>query len=175
MLDIAVAYNRYKFIGNEFLTWIWYLIENDHYMLKTAAPNMISLEIGKRIVLQKQKNDSLLETVTIKGDEVGLEEGMLALKKGAVVTELHLILKSDDQEWQFNLKGESMNISSLKTPETERVENKEDVEGAVLEKIFLYQNVTDLLDHLFQQFIQLRTSEQWQSQTLPDIVKWITS
>jgi hypothetical protein len=68
-----------------------------------------------------------------------------------------------------------MNISSLKTPETERVENKEDVEGAVLEKIFLYQNVTDLLDHLFQQFIQLRTSEQWQSQTLPDIVKWITS
>ena len=175
MLDIAVAYNRYKFLGNEFLTWIWYLIEKDHSLLETADPNMTSLEIGKRIVLQKQKNDSLLETVTIKGDEVGLEEGMLALKKGAFVTELHLILKSDDQEWHFNVKGENMNISSLKTPETACVENKEDVEGAVLEKIFLYQNVTNLMDHLFEQFIQLRTSEQWQHAILPDIMKWIAA
>ena len=27
MLDIAVAYNRYKFIGNEYLTWLWFVIE----------------------------------------------------------------------------------------------------------------------------------------------------
>ena len=29
MLDIAVAYNRYKFLGNEFLTWLWFMIETD--------------------------------------------------------------------------------------------------------------------------------------------------
>jgi hypothetical protein len=175
MLDIAVAYNRYKFLGNEFLTWVWYLIENDDSMLKTAASNITSLEIGKRIVLQKQKNDNLLETLTIKGDEVGLEEGMLALKKGAVVTELHLILKSDSQEWHFNLKGESMNISSLKTPETAHLENKEDIEGAILEKIFLYQYITDIIDYLFQKFVHLRTSDQWQREALPNIVKWIVT
>ena len=29
MLDIATAYNKYKFLGNDFLTWIWFLIETD--------------------------------------------------------------------------------------------------------------------------------------------------
>ena len=29
MLDLAVAYNRYRFLGDEFLTWLWYTIEND--------------------------------------------------------------------------------------------------------------------------------------------------
>ncbi len=175
MLDIAVAYNRYRFLGNEFLTWLWYLVENDHSMLKTAVSSFTSLDIGNRIVLENQKNDNILETITIKGDEAGLEEGIMALKKGAVVTELNLLLKAGDQEWHFNIKGESMNISSLKTPETAAVEKKEDVEGAILEKMYLYQNVSELIDNLFKQFIDIRTSDQWHRQERLHIAKWIAA
>jgi hypothetical protein len=68
-----------------------------------------------------------------------------------------------------------MNISSLKTPETAHLENKEDMEGAILEKIFLYQYITDIIDYLFQKFVHLRTSDQWQREALPNIVKWIVT
>lgn len=29
MLDVSVSYDRYKFLGYEFLTWLWFLIEKD--------------------------------------------------------------------------------------------------------------------------------------------------
>jgi len=53
MLDIATAYNKYIFLGNEFLTWIWFLIETDQdisAMLPSREP--VSLEIGNSIVLE---------------------------------------------------------------------------------------------------------------------------
>lgn len=175
MLDISVAYNRYKFLGNEFLTWLWYLIENDHSILKTSTPNFTSLEIGNRIVLENQVNDNSRETITIKGDDAGLEEGMIALKKGSVVTELNLIFKAGEQEWHFNIKGESMNISGLKTPETAAVEKKDDVEGAVLEKFFLYQSIIDLINSTFKQFVKIRISDKWYQHESPNIAKWIAS
>src|SRR5512147_1635000 len=111
MLDLSVAYNRYRFLGDEFLTWLWYLVETDQNAFRTVDPDCLALEIGNRIVLENRKGKSV-ERITIKGDDAGLEEGKLALKKGALVTELALIFKSAEHQWQFSLKGESLNLSS---------------------------------------------------------------
>jgi hypothetical protein len=73
MLDVAVAYNRYKFIGEEFLTWLWYIIDTSQNRLKSIDNEIDSLEIGNRIVIENRKNEST-ERITIKGDNAGLEE-----------------------------------------------------------------------------------------------------
>ena len=93
MLDIAVAYNRYRFLGNEFLTWIWFIIENDEDTIRRCDPDALSLDVGNRMVLEHRWANGM-ETVGIKGDSAGLEEGLLALSKGAQVTEINLIYKS---------------------------------------------------------------------------------
>ena len=108
MLDIAVSYNRYKFIGYEFLTWLWFTIEKNS--------QHINITIGNRIVLENRSQSSL-EKITITGDDAGLEEGILSLRKGALVTELNLIYQEDDNKWQFSLKGESLSISGFKLPD----------------------------------------------------------
>jgi len=56
MLDVAVAYNRFKFLGDEFLTWLWFIIENDPKYLKKFSPDLLSLEIGNRIVLENRRS-----------------------------------------------------------------------------------------------------------------------
>ena len=174
MLDIAVAYNRYKFLGNEFLTWLWFIIETDQNRLRQYDPDLVSLNIGNRMVLENTRNNAK-ETVTIKGQDADLEEGLLALKKGSVVTEIHLSYKAGDQHWQFNLKGESLNISNLKLPETGPVETPEDFEGAVIEKTYLIEKVIGLVNNLFSHFIKLRVSNEWRYQTLSRIRKWASS
>ena len=55
MLDLVVAYNRYRFLGDEFLTWLWYTIENDPSVLKSADSDCQSLEVGNRIVFENRK------------------------------------------------------------------------------------------------------------------------
>jgi hypothetical protein len=172
MLDVAVAYNRFKFLGDEFLTWLWFIIEQDPAILRSMDPDLTSFEIGNRIVLEKRKKESV-ERITIKGENANFEEGMLALKKGALVAELNLVYRSSEQKWQFTLKGESLNISSFKTPKIALSQDPDDLEGVVLEKVFLYDKILQFLEKLYKYFIKLRTSNNWQSGVVPLIKKWM--
>ena len=69
MLDIATGYNKYKFLGNDFLTWVWYLIENNINIkeLINSEYKTITLEIGNSIVLENSLGDKSKEKITIKG------------------------------------------------------------------------------------------------------------
>jgi hypothetical protein len=172
MLDVAVAYKRFKFLGDEFLTWLWFVIDQDSSILKKMDPELTSLEIGNRIVLKK-RNKKAAERITIKGEDADLDEAMLALKKGALVAEFNLIYRSAQQKWQFTLKGESLNLSSLKTPQIAPPESQDDLEAAVLEKIFLYDKILQFLEKLYKYFIKLRISNNWQGREIALIKKWI--
>lgn len=172
MLDVAVAYNRYKFIGNEFLTWLWFIIDAKPDYLKTVDQTIVALNIGNRIVLENNSNDSS-EIITIKGDDAGLEEGILSLRKGAVVIEMNLIYKTENQDWKFSLKGESISFSGLKPPETGPLETKDDIEGLLLEKAYLFEKAIELINRLFNAFLKLRVSSDWNASLLPEIRKWV--
>jgi hypothetical protein len=173
MIDIAVAYNRYRFLGNSFLTWIWFVIETDPHQFQKADPDCAGLEIGNRMVLENRWANGK-EVITIKGDSAGLEEAQLALSKGAAVTDINLVYKSGDLQWHFSLKGESLSFSGLKLPETASIEHAEDIEGAVIDKIYLYEKPLEFTDQLYRRFIQLRLSDQWQ-ETVSEMKKWIQS
>ena len=174
MIDVAIAYNRYKFLGEEFLTWLWYVIEKDQILIKNFDRNFVGLEIGDRIVFENRRKESP-ERITIKGEGAGLEEGILALKNGALVTELNMIYRSAELVWQFTLKGESLNISSLNIPKTDLPDSDEDIEGFVLEKLFLYDKSLQLVKNLFAHFVKLRISNKWLNKEVSSIRKWIQS
>ena len=174
MLDVAVAYNRYKFLGEDFLTWLWFVIEKDQKFIKNLDPDFVGLEIGNRVVFENRSKESD-ERITIKGDGASLEEGILALKKGALVTELNMVYRSADLRWQFTIKGESLNISSLSAPNTGLPESAEDLEGVVLEKVFLYDKVLQLLENIFSRFIKIRISNSWRKKEVYRIKDWIHS
>ena len=172
MLDAAVAYNRYKFLGDEFLTWLWFVIDQDPIIFKNMDPDLTALEIGNRIVLENRKSKSV-ERITIKGEDAHFEEGMLALKKGALVAEMSLVYRASEQKWPFSLKGESLNISGLKTPKTTPPESPDDLEGAILEKVFLYDKILQFLEKLYKHFIKLRTSDAWKNRAVPLMKTWM--
>ena len=174
MLDVAVSYNRYKYVGCEFLTWLWFLMEHDPVQLRAFDKDFKIFEIGNRVVLETSVADTV-ENIIIKGDDAGLEEGMLALRKGALVTELNLVCKTKDHQWQFTIKVESLSFINFKTPDTGMVETKEDLEGAVLEKVYLFEKVLSLMDDLFHRFLKIRVSDNWNRKSIPAMKKWIYS
>jgi hypothetical protein len=172
MIDIAVAYNRYRFLGNEFLTWLWFVIENDMNTLSQCDPDFVDLDVGNRMVLENRLANGK-ETLTIKGDAAGLEEAVLALNKGALITDLQLLYKSGPLQWSFSIKGESLSLSGMKLPESGPIESSEDVEGIILEKIYLYDKPLEFIDKLYQTFIKLRLSDAWSNTITPALKKWL--
>jgi hypothetical protein len=177
MLDIAVSYNKYRFLGNEFLTWIWYLADTgvDLSELAQIKDKAVTIKIGNGIVLENAMGDQSVEKISIKGNDAGLEEGLTALRKGALVTDMNLVVTIDGNEFRFTLKGESMNITGLKTPPLAAVEQENELEGAVLEKLYLCQSILGVIDSLFYAFVRKRISEDWKNQDLPAIRQWIHS
>ncbi len=174
MLDIATAYNRYKFLGYEFLTWLWFAIERNPGLLKPENADFGAINVGNRIVLENFTRDKT-ESITIKGDDPNLDAALLSLKNGALVTEINLVFKSNDHEWQFTLKGESFSITNLKTPQRGPVDTIEDTEGAVLEQAYLLDQLLQYQDSLFKTFIHLRVSPEWQTKSIPELKSWASA
>jgi hypothetical protein len=172
MLDLSVAYSRYRFLGDEFLTWLWYLIENDQNAFRAVDPDCLTLEVGNRIVFENRKGKSV-ERITIKGDDAGLEEGKLALKKGALVTELALVFKTGEHEWQFCIKGESLNLSSLKTPGPALPQSPEEMESFLLDKSQQIYKILNFIKKIYKSFIKLRVSSSWSPKTTAVLKKWV--
>ena len=176
MLDIATAYNKYKFLGNDFLTWIWFLIETDQDITSLLdSKDKVILEVGNSIVLENKLGDKSKEKISIKGDQAGLEEGTTALKKGAFVTQLNLLCKINDDEYKFTIKGESLNLTSLKTPKIDLSKEEDEIEGLVLEKSFFCFKIFEVIDTLFLKYIDKRTKDESNSKGLQDIKTWIGS
>jgi hypothetical protein len=169
MLDISVAYNRFKFLGFEFLTWLWFSIDGNKD--QTRHP-LNAFSIGNRIALENRR-DNKIEIITIKGDDAGLEEGLLALQKGALVTEINLIYVEDQNKWQFTLKGESLSINNIRHPDIGPYESSEDADAFLFEKVYHYDKVIEIIDQTFNFFITARISESWTTQTVPQIKGWI--
>lgn len=167
MLDIAIAYNKYKFLGNEFLTWLWYAVSK-HQLNMT-------LEVGSKLIMENDRNDTV-ERLVITGELANFDEALLSLKKGGLVAEMQLIYFNDqNQKWSFTLKGESLSFAGLKLPETALTQSMQqgenDTEAKILDRMDLIEQICKLLEDLFSQFIHLRLSGAWE-QTANDIKQW---
>jgi hypothetical protein len=175
MLDIATAYNKYGFLGNEFLTWLWFMIETGQDItgaVKSKDP--VTLEIGNSLVLENTLGENAKEKITIKGDQAGLEEGTTALKKGARVTEMNLLCRlGEEEEYQFTIKGESFNITGLKTPAAAGDGSEDEMEGRVVEKALLVSRITQVIDTLFFTFLHQRIQDDWKSKGFDQMRAWI--
>lgn len=171
MLDISVAYNRYKFLGYEFLTWLWYITATGSWPANQPQLETARLAVGNRIVLQNHTT-AAMETVTIKGDEADLKEGLLALRKGALVSEISLVLSTSELEYSFVLKGESLSLSGLKLPVLAQIEDDQSADAAILEKIYLIEALSVILEAFYHTYLDQRLSPYWGDHLLPDMSTW---
>ena len=83
--------------------------------------------------------------------------------------------KINEDEYRFTIKGESFNLTGLKPPKTDLSKNEDEIEGLVLEKAFFCFKVYEVIDTLFLNYLEKRTSDEWKSKELQSINNWIRS
>ena len=172
MLDVSVSYERYRFLGPEFLTWLWYGCEEDREGLRVSNRQSLALSVGNCVVIQKS-GDGGAEEVRVRGETADFDEAMLAIRKGGLVTEIHLQCSRGEQVWRFTLKGENLAMLGLRTPPLAPPEEADEIEGAVLEKVALCEEAVNLVEALFQRFIRLRISPAWRREVVPKMRAWV--
>ncbi len=165
----ALADGRY--LGYEFLTWLWFITEQPGEGIRIADDRQGELHLGERLALCLPDNGK--ERVICTTRDSALHEARTALQQGKMVQDVQLFLRVADNEYLLTLDTGLWAFKGLKTPKQLPDEGQDDAEGRFLEKMFFLEEVFACLDLLYNRFLTERLSPSWESDTLPMLKKWM--
>jgi len=159
-------------VGREFLTWLWFKSEERNGRITQPSGEEVELHFLKRIALEAGEGE-YSQGVVCHGIHAELKEGKEAIRQGKKVKEAGIKLIYNQNEWEFTLKADSFHFQSLKLPVTDWQETPEDPSGSLLERIYLIENAVKTIDSLYESFLQIRYSPQWEEKETKLLTKWL--
>jgi hypothetical protein len=106
------------------------------------------------------------ETAMCSGPMAELREARMGLATGKKVNKVKVRIEKDEAAWQVLLDAATFTLQGLKTPKVEmKLEEGEDPDARILEKIYLLEKCTGYVDTVFAKFLDLRFSPQWKEET----------
>lgn len=159
-------------IGREFLTWLWYKSEERGGRIALTKGEEVELNFLKRIVLEAGEGE-YSQGVVCHGIHAELKEGKEAIRQGKKVKEAGIKLIYNQSEWEFTFRADSFNFQSLKLPVIDWQETPEDPSGHLLERIYLIENAVKTMNNLYESFLRIRLSPQWEEKELKLLAGWL--
>jgi recombination associated protein RdgC len=159
-------------ISREFMTWLWYKSEERNGRISVPKGEEVELNFLKRIVLEAGEGE-YSQGVVCHGIHAELKEGKEAIRQGKKVKEAGIRLVDNQNEWEFTLKADRFHFQSLKLPAAEEREADEDQSGKILERIYLIEKAAMTIDNLYDYFLHIRYSPQWEDKEMKLLAQWL--
>ncbi len=176
-MDLVEIIEEKRFLGQEFLTWLWWKSEERGGAVALPDRGDIIVSFEKHMLLEIGEGDSS-EKLICTGLQAELEEARTGLKMGKKLEQARIQLVYLDQEYNFTLAGSLMEFRNVRLPKTAGTEgspdNPEESEGMILERIYLFERLVRLVDELFMLFLRARVGENWPAE-MTKIREWVRS
>ncbi|MGB6065606.1 MAG: hypothetical protein WBG50_12425 [Desulfomonilaceae bacterium] len=176
-MDFLDILREKAFLGREFLTWLWFKSDQTGGRIEIPGKKVAEVIFLDRMTLDLSDVDTP-QTVTLKGEQSELREGLAALKEGKKIEEARISLRASDNDFTMMLKGTWFSFGSFRTPPilpTTEGEGDDDVEGSFLEKTYLIEEGMEIVDDLFEYFLKLRISDEWEASELLALRRWVST
>jgi hypothetical protein len=159
--------NSRDFLGNEFLLWLWYALEEESDTVSLTDGSEVAAMLARNLVLECPRGQTGKETIT--SDAPGrLPEARRAIQSGKLPRKVGLTLSRHDRQYELTLQAETLAVSGAKLPNTEAEEPRARLE----ERIELIRHLVETVDLLYEAFGQHRTGGGWPKE-LAKIRKWL--
>ncbi|MCX7822613.1 MAG: recombination-associated protein RdgC [Syntrophobacterales bacterium] len=156
------AFQEGRFLGYEFLTWLWFKSDQ--------RENSLPVYLGDRIVLSRP--DDGRERIICTTQNHSLKEAYTALGEGKMVEEAQWIVHRRDNEYIFSLDASLWMMKGVRTPSQPSMSKDGDPEGRFLERMFFIEELRDVFESLYQEFLMLRFDGRWHDDVLPAMEEW---
>jgi hypothetical protein len=166
------AFEDGRFLGHDFLTWLWYAVDCCQGLFTLSEDRMVQIELGERVVL-RLPGDSR-EKVVCTTQAQALFEARTALQQGKMVDEAQFLMKvGGDNEYTFTLDSSLWPIKGLRAPKQMAESEDEDRDSRFLEKMYLLEEFLSAINGVYREFLRQRVGGGWESDILPLISEWI--
>ncbi len=175
-MDLVDLILEKRFLGQEFLTWLWWKSEERGGSVHVPERGDATVVFEKHMLLEYGEGESS-EKLICSGLQSEMKEARTGLRMAKKLEQARIQLVLGDLEWNFTLAAAMMEFRSVKLPKTAKSDstssaNQEETEGMILERIYLFEELVNIVDDLFRTFLQVRTTSGW-PQELNKIREWV--
>lgn len=167
-MDLIDLINTRVFLGSEFLTWLWFNVDCHDGLLDVGDVGRVEVIFDDQLTLdaylaETQRND-------LRGGAPAYSpEALTALRQGKRPIKAKLRVIKEGREWAFVFKAETFDLGAIKIPALLTKEFDEQF----WERMYLVEEVEDIVHGLYRQFLTARLSDDWASRFVGAIQAWI--
>ncbi len=166
-MDIINRINATRYLGREFLTWLWYRSATQQGIFE-LPDGAVEVWFDARLTLESQGD--LKEQNVIKAESpTETTEAHAALLTGKLVSEARLRVVHGQKQWSLAMKGDTLGVSGVKIP---ALLSRED-DDQLYERFMLIEEIEDMLAALFRQFMELRLDDALWRPEIQAIRTWV--
>jgi recombination associated protein RdgC len=178
-MDLVDLIAEKRFVGQEFLTWLWWKSEERGGNVELPGYGDILVVFEKHMLLEYGEGESN-EKCICSGLQSELQEARTGLVMGKKLEQARIQLVKGDYEFNFTMAAALMEFRNVKLPKTAGTEqeesgNPEETEGMILERIFLFEELVHIVNELLRVFLVIRTGGESWKQELAKIRGWVHS
>jgi recombination associated protein RdgC len=174
-MDLVDLIAEKRFLGQEFLTWLWCKSEERGGTVFLPGTGDIQLVFEKHMLLEYGEGEAF-EKIICQGLQAELNEARTGLRMGKKLEQARLHIVMGEYEWHMTVKASMLEFRSVKVPKTmagaEESDELEAVEGRLLDRIGLLETAMRAVDELFRLFLEIRISSDW-PQEVDKVRAWI--
>lgn len=167
MTDIIDRVERFRFLGREFLLWLWVETEAFETDFRPTGVNPVALWFESRLALAFDEDEALLKSAS----PAQSPEAKEALRRGKLPKEARLRVIREGLEYAFTMKADTLGLTAVSIPA--ELKTREDTMDEVLyERMRLLEDLETTLEALYGDFLRLRLSPAWEADIVPEMGRW---
>lgn len=175
-MDLVDLIQEKRFLGQEFLAWLWYKSEERGGYVELPEIGDILVVFEKHMLLEFGEGEAS-EKVICRGLQTELKEAREGLRLAKKPEQARIRIARGDNEYGVTLSAAIMDFRNVRLPKTAGTEDggndADSIEGQILERIALIEELTSLISELFRMFITIRVSETRWVEELIQLRAWI--
>ena len=174
-MDLVDLIAEKRFLGQEFLTWLWYKSEERGGTVYLPGEGDIQLVFEKHMLLESGEGEAH-EKLICRGLQTELQEARTGLQMGKKLEQARIHLVRGNYEWHFTLAAAMLEFRNIKVPKTlapsEEGSGPEAVEARILERMSMVEEAVQTINVLFRMYLQTRVGPGWQEE-LARVRQWV--
>lgn len=167
-MDLVDRIETTRFLGSEFLAWLWFKIELCEGTFDVPGTGKVELWFDTQVVLASWTDET--EKVMLRGAAPSSSpEAAEALRQGKIPFRATLRMTIGAEEYVLGLNARTFGLSGVKLPEV----LLEEVEERFYERMRLLEQLDQVLSALYDEFLALRLASSWEGEALPMLRDWV--
>lgn len=164
--DLAAQVEMNRFVGSEFLLWLWFESEVFETNLRPTGGPPCAIWIETQITLSTDSDEARIKSAM----PAATPEAKQALRQGKLPKQARMRAVIEEHEFSWVLKADALAIGSLKIPA--ELKAKDEPYEALYERMRITEKLEAVLEGLFTDFARLRLSSAWDATFVPLFKKW---